>query len=89
MLCDASSHSCCWCTRLCINCADSGSMVCPFSPLPHLPSSLPSQDAGSVLASLDTSSSQQDLALKERVLTQVSLHLPRSSLEIFAGYLIS
>jgi len=31
----------------------------------------PFQDARAVLASLDTPSSQQDLALRERVLTQV------------------
>lgn len=31
----------------------------------------PLQDARAVLASLDTPSSQQDLALRERVLTQV------------------
>ena len=51
--------------------------------MPPLPPSLTSQDAGSVLASLDTPSSQQDLALKERVLTQVSLHLQDHLLKVF------
>ena len=44
-------------------------------PVQYAPSPPTSQDAGSVLASLDTPSSQQDLALRERVLTQVSQHL--------------